>query len=93
MSNQPHPKTIQDADGNDYTAFINPHMPGRVFIEMTRDEAKTSGVEGKQYRGRTTGGEPIGVTGGESMIYAPTVCVTVFIDVSDNGWTVTEYHE
>lgn len=89
MSSQETPKTIQDSEGTNHEAFTNPHMVGRIFIEVTPQAAES--IEGQTYRGKMSGGEPTGCNGMGYMVYAPTVAETVFVDVTDNGWTVTEY--
>tara|TARA_R110001592_G_scaffold210521_3_gene462082 strand:+ start:2563 stop:2838 length:276 start_codon:yes stop_codon:yes gene_type:complete len=89
MSSQTTPTAATDADGNTYEVFTNPHIEGRFFIEMTKEEGENTTIEGKQYRGRTTGGQITGTTGSDYMTYAPTVCVTVFVDITDAGMTYT----
>ena len=74
--------TLPNGDYHDENnVFTNGAMPYRVFIELPVEEAEQYDV--KKYRGRTTGGEIIGVTGSEYLIHAPTVVVTNFVDVTD----------
>lgn len=87
------PKTIKDPSGKTYEVYFNQYIGDgeHIFVEMTPEDGEATGMT--TYRGRTSGGDPIGVTGSECMIYSDIVVESVMVDVTDAGWEVVEYKE
>lgn len=69
-------------------------MPTRLFVELPAETVHsnpTMWADCHTYTGKTTGGEVVGVTGGERMIMSESVTVTLFVDVTEMGWPVVEW--
>jgi len=84
MMNLQYPKsatsTCKFSEGETFVAFLNEHMPFRVFIEQTPDQAHPTA---RKFKGKTEGNEIIGVTGSEYLITSPEIVLTYFVDITD----------
>lgn len=80
MMNLEYPTVATDSNGETFEAFLNHHMPFRVFIEQTPDQAHPTA---RKFKGKTEGNEIIGVTGSEYLITSPEIVLTYFVDITD----------
>ena len=81
MMNLERPTVATQNKGETFEAFLNEHLPFRVFIEMTAEGAEH--IDAPKFTGKTEGGEITGVTGSECLIFAPVKVLTVFVDITD----------
>ena len=87
MMNLEMPTVVTNPNGETFEAFLNERIPFRVFVELTTEQAEN--LDAPQFKGKTEGGEIIGVTGSECLIFSPVEILTYFVDITDlEGWTV-----
>ena len=91
MMNLEYPTVATQDKGETFTAFVNEHIPFRVFIEMTAESAEH--IDAPKFTGKTEGGHITGVTGSECLIFAPITVLTYFVDITDLDDFTVEWAE
>lgn len=91
MMNLEYPTVATQNKGETFEAFLNHHMPFRVFIEMTAEGAEH--IDAPKFKGKTEGNEIIGVTGSEYLITSPEIVLTYFVDITDLDDFTVEWAE
>lgn len=86
MTNLEMPTVATDSNGETFTVFLNHQMPFRAFIEMTAEQAEN--IDAPKFKGKTEGGEIIGVTGSECLIFSPVKVLTHFVDITDLDFSI-----